>query len=527
MKHALLITAAILTLSVGVCAEVTDAALICVDPGHEYAVRIGTLHGQLQGHFADIPIKLTAYDTTLGLGGFDLLVAYDNSALSFQLASQGDIYADCGWEYFRYSFGVEGCGNGCPSGLTRLVGIAETNNGPHHPTCDVPDLPTTLANLRFLVSNNPIYQCVYLPVRFFWIDCGDNTLAGKDGTLLMSDHVYEYAYLDPVDSSTYGFPTYLGAQEECFVEDSGHAAPQRLVDFYNGGVDILCYDIDCRGDINLNGIAYEIADAALFARYFDSGMTVFPYPEASMAASDVNADGLPMQLADMMMLLGIAVGEVWAPPYPSHTPPFSLSLVQNEVDHTITLTAPPDSGGWNLFLMFAGSIEYLDWDNRAIVPTVFRDTSRTHFYDMEFAGGITVLSYTGNGEIVDAQAVYRAPGQVPCPIPVAFGPLSDVTDNASPALPATFRLGQNYPNPFNPATTIDYDLPTASPVRIEVFNIAGQKVCTLMDCQMPAGQHTAVWDSRDDHGARVGSGVYLYRITAGDFTDTRKMVLVK
>ncbi len=73
-----------------------------------------------------------------GIGGFNILIAYDNSALSLQqVVIEGSIYANCGWEYFTYRFGADGnCSGGCPSGLVRVVGIAETNNGANHPVAD-------------------------------------------------------------------------------------------------------------------------------------------------------------------------------------------------------------------------------------------------------------------------------------------------------------------------------------------------------------------------------------------------------
>ncbi len=95
------------------------------------------------------------------------------------------------------------------------------------------------------------------------------------------------------------------------------------------------------------------------------------------------------------------------------------------------------------------------------------------------------------------------------------------------ALPEGFDLGQNYPNPFNPSTQIDYSLPTAQPVRLDIYNINGQKVRTLVDGYSEAGNHTVTWDATDDDGAWVASGVYLYKLTAGDKSVSRKMTLVK
>lgn len=98
------------------------------------------------------------------------------------------------------------------------------------------------------------------------------------------------------------------------------------------------------------------------------------------------------------------------------------------------------------------------------------------------------------------------------------------TDNA---LPDKFNLSQNYPNPFNPNTNIMISIPRAEHVTLEIYNINGQKVRTLVDRVMDVGNHTVVWDSRSDDGTKVASGIYMYRITAGDFTDSKKMMLLK
>ena len=93
-------------------------------------------------------------------------------------------------------------------------------------------------------------------------------------------------------------------------------------------------------------------------------------------------------------------------------------------------------------------------------------------------------------------------------------------------LPARLQLGQNYPNPFNPSTVIPYQLPATARVRLEVFNILGQRVATLVDGERPAGFHTATWNATDASGRGVGSGVYLYRLLGGGERLTRSMVLL-
>ena len=94
------------------------------------------------------------------------------------------------------------------------------------------------------------------------------------------------------------------------------------------------------------------------------------------------------------------------------------------------------------------------------------------------------------------------------------------------ALPTDFALGQNYPNPFNPSTLIPYQLPAAGPVRLEVFNMLGQRLTRLVDGEQSAGAHTARWDGTDAAGRAVGAGVYIYRLSSGGMTVSRRMVLI-
>ena len=94
-------------------------------------------------------------------------------------------------------------------------------------------------------------------------------------------------------------------------------------------------------------------------------------------------------------------------------------------------------------------------------------------------------------------------------------------------LPDEFALRQNYPNPFNPNTTIEYQLPREADVRITIYNMAGQSVTTLVHQSMDAGYHRVSWDGTTDVGRMVSSGVYIYRIHAGDYTQTRKMILMR
>ncbi|MBI5471774.1 MAG: T9SS type A sorting domain-containing protein [Ignavibacteriae bacterium] len=99
-------------------------------------------------------------------------------------------------------------------------------------------------------------------------------------------------------------------------------------------------------------------------------------------------------------------------------------------------------------------------------------------------------------------------------------PITGVDDVDVPA--NSFKLSQNYPNPFNPATTIDYSVAQAGPVTINVYNSLGQRVATLLDEHLSVGQYQLTFD-----GARLASGVYIYKMTAGSYSESKKMVLMK
>jgi len=103
----------------------------------------------------------------------------------------------------------------------------------------------------------------------------------------------------------------------------------------------------------------------------------------------------------------------------------------------------------------------------------------------------------------------------------------DAEDQDDEGLLPEFNLSQCYPNPFNPATTIDYSLPRRSKATIEVFNILGKKITTLVDEVKPAGEYRVTWDGKSSGGEPVSTGIYFYRFKAGERVETKKMMLLK
>ncbi len=89
-------------------------------------------------------------------------------------------------------------------------------------------------------------------------------------------------------------------------------------------------------------------------------------------------------------------------------------------------------------------------------------------------------------------------------------------------IPTTYAINQNYPNPFNPTTTIIYSLPKIIKVNLKVYNLLGQEVAILVNEEMSIGTHSVTWNAQN-----VPSGIYFYKITAGEFSKIKKMILIK
>jgi hypothetical protein len=518
------------------CILVSDGAPICpscnptnADTCCVYISVIPKIHvyiektdNTLLGQFEDVSIHLNpGIDPPNYMGGFDFLISYDASVLTFQYAEPGMLLDSCNWEYFTYRFGQFGnCAGGpCPSGILRVVAMAETNNGPYHPTCFTSTVWTELVKLRFYVTSNLLYECTYIPIKFIWYDCGDNTISSKDGdTLFISQHVYGYVgpEIPPQDSNVvpgiYGwynnitydttFPTFFGAPDECLVGGGPNKPkPLRLVNFFNGGIDVYCVDtLDDRGDINLNGVKNEVADAVMFTNYFIYGLNVFKINQlAQIAATDVNADGLTLSVADLVYLVRIITGD--ASPYPKVVTSVQATYVHGSdgimrVSNDVTMGAA--------FVVVRGDVtpELLAPDME-MKYAFDGEQTRILVYSLE-GHGFTGEFLHVNGEVVSVEmATYEGNPVV------------------AKLIPAEFALHQNYPNPFNPTTTISFSLPIAADYTLTIYNVSGQQVEQFVGSH-EAGVVEIAWEAGD-----LASGVYFYKLVAGSFSDTKKMVLLK
>ena len=105
--------------------------------------------------------------------------------------------------------------------------------------------------------------------------------------------------------------------------------------------------------------------------------------------------------------------------------------------------------------------------------------------------------------------------------------LKGFAEGVSSQLPKEFQLAQNYPNPFNPETKISYALPNDCHVKLTIYNLLGQKIKVLVDEHQTAGTQNVHWNGKDHNGKEAASGIYFYRLDAGEYTQTSRMVLMK
>jgi hypothetical protein len=204
---------------------------------------------------------------------------------------------------------------------------------------------------------------------------------------------------------------------------------------------------------------------------------------------------------------------------------FDAALAYEEAPNPVTLaafTVAPVAGGARLEWSTVSEINnYGFWVEKqgansfAPIPGSFQKGAGTtnvpHVYAYTDSSGAGTMVYRLKQQDVDGTLWYSEPRTVV---------VTDVSGQGTP--PRVFALGQNYPNPFNPGTMITYALPAAADVRLSVYDMLGREVSVLVDGRRDAGEHRLTFD-----GSALASGVYVYRLRAGDFVQSRRLVLLK
>jgi hypothetical protein len=280
-----------------------------------------------------------------------------------------------------------------------------------------------------------------------------------------------------------------------------------------------------RGNVDYDaGDGIDISDLVYLVDFmFVSGPEPVCFDEADMNGDDgIDISDL-VYLVDFMFTGGpepLECGETaGAAPAPADDPGLSLELGYEDGYTVITLNSSMETRAVAVHLKGHGGdapVKLLD-DRLDMVHGERDGTVKIGLLDLDGgerigAGRVQLVKLKGKYDVVLAEVARSGDGKV----------LPPVVTGKEATLPSSYALHQNYPNPFNPRTQISFSLPQASHVTLEIYNVLGQRVATLADGDLEAGHHTVSWDA-----AGLASGVYFYRLTAGQFTDRKKMLLLK
>ncbi len=309
-------------------------------------------------------------------------------------------------------------------------------------------------------------------------------------------------------------------------------------------------DVDRFGDVNLDKLV-DVADLVNVVAYIIGN---FGLPLRQFATADVSLN----DTVDVVDLVGINNLIFDLPITPGPSPVSGGQLASVELDQTDI-----NAGEWSNVSMYgdfpeevAGLEFHIDYNPTTVslLPPELTDVSKRYRlrYNNDREGVMRVVVYNTspwNSQTLIPQGlseIMRIPALLAVGAADSDIKLSNVTlANPSagkietelppePVLPETFKLGQNYPNPFNPTTTIAYTIGVDSDgaktqdVTLDIFNILGQKVKTLVEGPKAPGEYTVEWDGNNSNGGSVATGIYLYRMQVGATKrDTKKMILLK
>jgi hypothetical protein len=448
----------------------------------------------------EVPVLLQASTV---FGGFNLLIEFDPTLLYFQGIERGAGLPD-GWEYFTYrQLPCPMCG--CCKYKLEILGIYDIKDKHQGVPIDVTEGYVEIAKLKFKVACDENIRGYDLNICFEFDDgiCTENTFSDVSGYMLYVSDNPDFFNYDDCDTQFHGVNVVMNKLHFDLFAPPGTINPLGRP---CGGVLVRTTAEKVVGDINLNLLPYEVADVVLFSSYFIYGTDVFIIDApVQIANTDINRDGHPLSLTDFILMLRVILGDASAIPKP--TPGSDLATIyvsQGKVSTNANLGAA--------LLTFKGEGKVSS--NLTFEQGVVDGNLRVLVY-MNSGTGVTGELLTVSGATLDKVEAVDNFGR-----PVK-------TTLVNKVIPTAFALHPNYPNPFNPTTNISFALPVDSKVSLKLYNVAGQLVRTLVNETMPAGNHTVTWDGNNSNGEKVASGIYFYKLNAGDFSKTMKMVMTK
>ena len=418
------------------------------------------------GATVSLPVTLDNQGSSSAVGAFEILISWNPGALTLNGVTRAGRTGS--FEYFFVNYDDGG------PGTARIVGIADIRNGNVSPPLQPGTGAIFFLEMSIAADENLIG--VDLPVSFLNLDETDNTVSDSTGYLLV------HPELD------------------------------------NGIVSVIGPDEFLLGDLNFNGESCDAGDVVLFVNHLTDPVA-FPFDPVQREASDVNADGIPETVADLVYMINVFNGRIEWPKIEDGNGTFYLKLAH-------------DGGG----------IDFLGQSDVNMGAVLLNISHQAGLMPEPVSSGPFTLAYHDDGNTLTVLAYMPDGAEVPAgacnlfSIPNYSSELTVTDLSASNAfgflvstslVPENYELSQNYPNPFNATTKISFGLPEASHVRIDIYSVTGQIVRTLIDADKAAGRYTEEWDGRDSRGHAVSSGIYFSRFQAGSEIRSMKMTLLK
>jgi hypothetical protein len=416
----------------------------------------------------------------LPVAGMNLLIKYDPSALTFLSASSEGTRIES-WERYIVTTDIN-------DGLIWLDARTNLPGNDNIPPLDVGD--GSVMKLNFYVSSNLAFAGQLVRVEFKFLD----TLSLLDNTLLT-----------PEDDL-------IGRDE---------------IDYANGAIFIKQVEA-LIGDINLNGMPFEVGDVVYFTNFFIDPFA-YPLDGDRWPNSDINQDNRPGTIGDLILLESIVSGDGYC-----------KITADRENVRTVDVATRFAAGGTEVIgrcdVAIGGALFVISsGDDTDVEPALAAADANADLHwaaigdqlrvlvigkDRKgiIANGDPLLTVRHSGDELSVEEAQFAD---------TYGAMLGTILGKSAELPTSFDLGQNFPNPFNPTTTISFSMPEAGDVSLKIYNIRGQLVRTLVNKRTPAGYHEVTWDGRDQSDRAAASGVFFYRLETQDFSKTRKMMLIK
>ncbi len=329
-----------------------------------------------QGGYFDMPIYIEA-DSDIQIDSFNLKISYNAKALTFIESNSGDILE--GWPELAYTSQAHAQDTNL-IGVIKITGVNGVESSPMELGSYADSI--LLLSLKFWVTDDRHYECHVIPVNFYWENCDDNIIYFNSGQrIAISNNIYRLNWIDPQN------PFVKIQPEDGIVDEDDHifgifdscrenmANTSAKIDFYHGGAAILCAEpIDWTiGDINLNGLANELADFHLLADFFIDGKSAFTIDRArQLRACDVNRDRFYPTIADLEYMNRIIAGDAVLSGYLDHFADTVSVIVDSDV---ISLDSEIDLGAAHF--IFEGEVGFIALNNDMTVKSAHRD-GNTH-----------------------------------------------------------------------------------------------------------------------------------------------------